>query len=348
MKLRRLIGCVAVFFILAASLLPDFALAQTEGINLQVSPLPIELSTPPGTSASADLRVRNGSSQTEKLAVHLLKVTEDDNGVVSLSSPSPNDDWAKWVSFDRTVFDAPSNQWQTIHMTINVPKSAAFGYYFAVEYTRANEQAPQPGHAVARGAVATFVLLNAEAPGAVRSAQVVSFTADRKSYEFLPATFTVKIRATGNVHVAPAGNVFILKGKKQIDVLTINAAQGNILPHSSRLFSTSWSDGFPVYETKYNGDQPVVDKNGKPVQSLKWDFSKANRLRFGKYTAHLVMLYYDGQRDVSLEATVSFWVVPWRLLIGIILIAAFVFVGVWSTFRKSARFVKKHTKKDRG
>jgi hypothetical protein len=300
---------------------PSHAHAQTstDGINLQISPLPIELNTKPGSSISSDLRVRNVGNKPEKLQVRLLAVSEDDNGEVHLTNPSPTDEWVRWVSFDRQTFDAPSNQWQTVKMSVNVPKSAAFGYYFAVEYLRASEVAPQPGKAVARGAVATFILLNADAVGAKREAQVTNFTADKKSYEFLPATFTIKIKSAGNVHVAPHGNIFIAKGGKQVGVVDVNANRGNILPKGSRFFQSSWQDGFPVYQAKNGPDgQPLLNKKGQPQKNLKWDFSHANRLRFGHYTAHLVMVYDNGTRDVPMEATVSFWVVPWRV-IGIVI-----------------------------
>lgn len=330
-------------FITLASILFAFqpALAQAaEGISLQISPLPIELNAQPGSSVSTDLRVRNTGSQTEKLQVRLLAVDEDNNGQVHLTKPTASDPWASWVTFSQTVFNAPPGEWQTIKMTVDVPKSAAFGYYFAVEYLRADAQALQPGKAVANGAVATFILLNADAPGAKRQAEITSFSADKKSYEFLPATFSVKVKNTGNVHVAPHGSIFITKGSKQVDSIPINLAQGNVLPNGSRYFSSSWNNGFPVYEPKFNGQTPVVDKNSKPVGTLKWDFSKANRLRFGHYTAHLVMVYDNGQRDVPMEAYVSFWIVPWRVVIGLLVILIFVGIGLWSTFRKSARFVK--------
>jgi hypothetical protein len=319
-----------------------FAQTSTDGINLQISPLPIELNTKPGTSAKTDLRVRNVGNKTEKLQVRLLAVTEDNNGQVHLSNPKPGDEWAKWVSFDRQTFDAPSNQWQNIKMTINVPKTAAFGYYFAVEYLRATEVAPQPGKAVARGAVATFILLNADAAGAKREAQIDSFLADKKSYEFLPANFTVKVKSTGNVHVAPYGNIFIAKGGKQVGVVDVNGNRGNILPKGSRFFEANWHDGFPVYQVKSGPDgQPLLDKKGNPERSLKWDFSHANRLRFGHYTAHLVMVYDNGQRDVPMEATVSFWIIPWRVLGILLIVAIFVLVGLWSTFGKSKKLVQK-------
>jgi hypothetical protein len=343
MKQRILAALLAVPLLASSLVIATPVHAQTtDGISLQISPLPIELNTKPGTSTGADLRVRNAGTKTEKLQVRLLAVSEDDNGQVHLSNPTSSDEWAHWVSFDRQTFDAPSNQWQTIKMTVNVPKSAAFGYYFAVEYLRATELAPQPGKAAARGAVATFILLNADAAGAKREAQIVGFLADRKSYEFLPANFMVKVRSTGNVHVAPHGNIFIGKGGKQVGVIDVNANRGNILPKGSRFFESAWSDGFPVYQTKLGADgQPLLDKKGNLKKSLKWDFSHANRLKFGHYTAHLVMVYDNGQRDVPMEASVSFWVVPWRVIGILLIVGIFVVIGLWSTFGKSKRLVRR-------
>jgi hypothetical protein len=345
MKLVRV--CTALIFgvlIISTSFFPVRASAQsaTDGINLQISPLPIELTAKPGTSAKTDLRVRNAGTKTEKLQVKLLAVSEDNNGQVHLTKPTASDEWVGWVSFDRPTFDAPAGEWQTIKMNVNVPKSAAFGYYFAVEYLRASEQATQPGTAAAHGAVATFILFNADAPNAKRQAQVVSFTSSRKSYEFLPASFTVKISNTGNVHVAPKGNIFITKGGKQVSSIDINSIGGNILPNGSRFFSSSWNDGFPAYQFKNGPDgQPLLNKEGVPEKSLKWDFAHANRLRFGHYKAHLVMVYDNGQRDVPMEATLSFWVIPWRILGIMLLIGLLVLAGLWTIYRKAFGIAKR-------
>jgi len=319
--------------------------AQTpdEGIHLQVSPLPISLSTSPGTAVSTDLGIKNAGSKSEKLQVRLLRVTEDDNGVVRLGAPTSSDEWTKWVSFSRPTFEAPPGVQQTIKMTVNVPKSAAFGYYFAVEYMRATSEGPEAGKAVTRGAVANFILLNADTTGALREAKIVSFASDRKFYEYLPVTFRVKIRATGNIHVAPHGNIFISQRGKQIGVINVNADGGNILPQSSRYFTSTWNDGFAVYVPTTMNGKPVLDKKGNPVKHLKRDFSHADRFRIGHFTAHLVMVYDNGQRDVPIEATVSFWVVPWRM-IGLILIPiaimGFLFYKYLSFRRKYYKKVK--------
>jgi len=269
----------------------------------------------------ADLRVNNPSTHDEQLKVVLKTFTQDGaNGTVNLHDLTPADDFVNWVSFSRSSFDAPPGLWQTIHMTVNVPSTAAFGYYFAVEFTEANPpkvQSGTPGTKL-QGAVASFVLLNAEAPGEHKQLQVTSFSADHRVYEFLPVSFTVKLHNSGNIFAAASGNIFIMRGSKQIATLNVNANHGLVIPNSNRVFSTAWDSGFPVYKTTYGSNgQPLLAKDGQPKQKLSWNFSQVSKLRFGHYTAQLALVYNDGQRDVPITGTLSFWVIPWRLL-GII------------------------------
>lgn len=312
--------------------------AATRDIHLEISPLPILLSTTPGKSTTTDLRVRNVGSSTEKLKVTLRKFKSDNNGNVEIVDRQSGDDYFDWVNFDKTTFDAPTNEWQTIHMTINPPKDAAFGYYYAVQYSRTQEATAEPGTAALQGAVVTFVLLDVQAPGAKREVKVADFSTAKTFYEFLPVDFNVKIQNTGNIHLAPRGNIFITQGGKDVTTLDVNTTQGNVLPSSSRTFLSSWSDGFPVY-VEQSG---TTGKDGKPVRKLKWDFSKAHNLRFGKYTAKLLLVYDDGKRDVPIESTLNFWVIPWRLIGGLLLVIILVLIGLHSTVARAYRRLFKH------
>ena len=313
------------------------------GFAAAISPLPILLKTKPGTSIGTDLRVNNPSTHTEQLKVELKTFTQDGpNGTVILHDPTPADDFLNWVSFSKTVFDAPPGLWQTVHMTINVPSTAAFGYYFAVEFTRPippKAQAGTPGAAF-QGAVASFVLLNAQAPGEIKQMEVTSFSSDHHIYEFLPVNFSVRLHNSGNIYAGASGNIFIMRGKHQVATLNVNANHGLVLPGSNRVFTVSWSDGFPVYKTVYGSNgQPVLNKNGQPKQTLSWNFCQVSKLRFGHYTAQLALVYNDGQRDVPITGTLSFWVVPWRLIIFAILIIALPAVLVYILMRR--RFHKR-------
>ena len=325
MKLWRYGAVLAAVTVLVFSVAKP-ALAQSvtsPGFAASISPLPILLNAKPGTSVGADLRVNNPSAHDETLKVELKTFTQDGpNGTINLHDPTPADTYLGWVHFSKTVFDAPPGLWQTIHMTVDVPATAAFGYYYAVEFTSANPPPAVSGNtAKLQGAVASFVLLNAQAPGEKKQMELTSFSADHRFYEFLPVNFTVRLHNSGNVHAGASGNIFIMKGSKQVAILNVNQNHGLILPDSNRVFKVVWSDGFPVYKTVLDANgQPVLAKNGQPKTQLSWSFSQVSKLRFGHYTAKLALVYNDGQRDVPINGSLSFWVVPWALIIFVILI----------------------------
>jgi hypothetical protein len=181
--------------------------------------------------------------------------------------------------------------------------------------------------------------LDAHVPGAKRQVSVDSLLSLHNVYEFLPATFNVKLSNTGNVHVIPHGNIFIMKGKTQVAVLDLNDEQGNILPGSKRVYPVEWVDGFPHFEKVVEDGKVKLDKQNQPVMKIVWSNGAGAakdikpHLRMGKYTAHLFAVYDDGQRDVPVEAEVSFWVVPWRLILGGLVVLILVGVGAYSLTR---------------
>ncbi len=78
------------------------------------------------------------------------------------------------------------------------------------------------------------------------------------------------------------------------------------------------------------------------VRKLSYDNFNASKLRFGKYNARLVMIYNDGKGDVSTEARLTFWVIPWRIILPIVLIIVLVLAGVWAlSIRPASRRLKK-------
>jgi len=288
----------------------------TQGLNIQISPLPLQLEATPGTTVSSDIRVRNTGTTDEILTTSIKGVTaEGQDGHIVFHDLKPTDDLSQWVQLSPSTFTAPAGQWQTVTMTVNVPKTAAFDYDYSVEFAQANPPQPKPGQTAIRGAADVFVLLQVNAPGALRQAVVTSFIANHKTYEYLPVDFQVIVYNSGNIHVSPHGNIFITKGKTQVGVLNVNQGLGNILPKSNRVFTATWSDGFPVYANVLDANGQTIDNgHGQTKKKLNWNSSQLSKFRFGRYTANVVMVYNDGKSDIPISATVSFWVIPWRLL----------------------------------
>jgi len=336
----------SAFFMLPFVLLSLPAHAQSE-LNISTSPLPISLSTKPGSSISADLRVKNSGSQTTKLKVSLMKFEAYGvNGEPKVLDRAPGDDYFDWVHFSKTTFDAEPNVWQTIKMTVDAPKTAAFGYYYAVVFSPADTKAAKGSDVnTIVGGSATLVLLDVKVPGAKRQIDVASFTSTHKFYEYLPVEFSLRLHNSGQVHVVPTGNIFIQRGGRNVGQISVNQGQGNILPNSNRVFTASWTDGFPVYQDKVAGDHVVLDKKGKPIEQLSWDFSHASKLRIGHYTAKLLLVYDNGQRDVPIEGTLSFWVIPWKLGLITFAVVLLAGTGLWSIGKNLWRKFKSKDKK---
>ncbi len=310
--------------------------ANDGGLHLTTSPLPINLITEPGATVSAELRIKNGGIKPEMLTVELMKFDAyGDEGMPRLMEREEGDDFFDWVTFSEDDFEVLPNEWKTITATFSIPESAAFGYYYAVTFSRAKEKESGLGQTAIAGATATLVLVEVRVANAKREVEVVEFTADRSSYEFLPVSFNIKLRNGGNVHVAPRGNIFIDKGlRRDVAILEINESKGNILPDSNRVFVTSWEDGFPVYVNQIENDRVVLDELGVAKKKLKWDLSQTGKLRWGKYSAKMLLVYDDGTRDIPIEGRLSFWVMPWRLIGVGGLVLSLSLIGFWSTLEK--------------
>lgn len=347
MVMKRLaLGVISVVMALSASFaswpLNASAAEPQEGFNIITSPLPIKLNTTPGRTVTADLRMKNQGAKPETIKVGLMKFgANGTTGQPDLQDLTPKDTYANWVSFSPGTFVAQPNVWNTIQMTIKVPNDASLGYYLAVTFSRAS-QAGQKDATNLKGAVATLVLLNVDSPNAKRALEIEDFTTSKGLYEYLPTTFTVKVKNTGNLYLPPTGNIYIQRGDKAIGTVAFNSAGGSVLPDSSRVFKVDWADGFPVFKDRLVDGKPVPGKNAEPKKDLKWDFTQISKFRIGKYTAKLLVVYEDGQRDIPIQSSVSFWVIPWKIILVLLVIVSLIGFGIWVAFRSVVRKAK-HT-----
>lgn len=334
-------GFIAGFFILvllatvATRLVwhPGFVSAQAgEGFSLQVTPSPLVSTITPGESTQLELKIRNTNTIAEQLKMELRTFSVDKaTGQVTIDKTVPKD-VESFVSFGQDVFTVDAGEWYNQLITVDTPQDAGFSYSFVILISRAEQLPKTEGVSSIEGSVAVFTLLNVNRADATKQLSLASFKSMKRVYEYLPAEFEMVVDNTGNTIVMPKGNVFIGRSgteKEPLAAPEINPNGGYIVPGTTRYLNIQWNDGFPYR----NSDKQLV-----------WDWSRIKQLRIGRYTARAVLIYDDGQRDVPIESEVTFWLFPWKIILGIVAILTVLIVGLY-TLIKRVYVLLKPTKK---
>lgn len=313
--------------------------------DVTVSPIFFDLSADPGTNITSKVRIRNNTNSPIPLKLGVEKISGDLNGNVVLKQDK-NDETLSWIKFDNDSVVIQPLEWAEVPFTINIPASAAYGYYWAITLAQDKSNPLTKSGVSLTGAAGVPILLNVRKAGAKAEAKILNFSVDNFVSEYLPVNFTVKVENIGNIHVEPHGNIFITgSGNKNLAALDVNSTLGNIIPNSARIFNASWDDGFLVKEPVLVDGQVKVDKNGKQLEQITINWNKLTSFRIGKYTANLILVYDNGTRDIPLESTISFWVIPYKVIAGIVVTLLILFFIVRRLIKAYiARELKKRLK----
>ena len=330
----RVLMLTAVLSLAAAFPFPAQAAGIPSGdFSIEVSPSPLFATVEPGKSSTLELKIRNASLQSENLKIETRDFTiAKDSQTIQLSNSAPQN-LSEWVKFQEPIFTVASGQWYTQKITVTVPQEAGFSYPFALVISRAKETSTDPTNGrLLRGSVAVFTLLNINKPGATRKLQLDSLTTSQPVYEYLPATIKLRLKNVGNSIVQPYGNFYIQRdanSEKPLAVLPVNDTLSYLLPNTTREITAEWKDGFPLHKIE----------NG--AESVDWSSHKPGDFRFGRYTARVVAVYNDGTRDVPIITDVTFWVIPWKILLGLLIGLVLVGIGLRTTISNIIRKLKK-------
>ena len=317
---------------------PGLTPAPDTGLALQVSPSPLVVSTKPGEQKTVEIKIYNAGTSSENLKIGLQAFKVDRNNSKVTLEPNMPVEVASWVTFADPNFSIKPGERFTERVTINVPATAGFNYNFALIINRQVPTKAAVGQSAIQGSVAIFTLLDVNRPGANRKLTITSLNTDRRIYEYLPAKLTVQMRNDGNTLLLPGGNAFIQRqsdSAKPISVLGINPGSLYLLPGVQREYFVNWTDGLPAYVT----NQEAV--NTAPQQHLEWNWRNSH-FRIGRYVARFVVVYDDGRRDVPVMAETSFWVIPWKLLLGLFIAVSILLIGLAATGRFVYRTLKRN------
>ena len=245
--------------------------------------------------------------------------SEDESGtpqIIVRETEEPNEFGIKEYFQPIDNFTLAPDETIEIPVTLDIPTNATpGGHYGVVRFTAVNS-AQEDQDVTLSASVGTIVLLNV--PGEeVEDIDLVEFSAAKNGntgsfFTSGPIGLVTRFQNVGNTHVAPFGKItvknFFGSTVEEVEFNANQTRRGFVLPDSIRRFETE-------LEGSYN---------------------------FGRYSVTGNISYGDGGDIIELGT--SFWVLPWKIILGV-LAGLVIIVGGGRIFLKS--YAKKIEKKSR-
>jgi len=306
MKKIKNISCLIIFLLTLFIVFSNSSLVLAQSIGIKISPVKLEELVDPGQVISRQLKITNDSPIPRNFFVYLRDFgAEGESGQAKLLPPGTDYGYsiASWIDITSEGIDFLAYEEKIINYQIRVPADIGPGGYrgailMGTEPPRLQIDSEEKGAGMSIAQqTASLVLLQVK--GDVdETANIREFNSDKDFYSTpFDINFLVRIENIGNVHVKPHGAVKISNMfGKEVEVIRVNEKGGNILPGSIRRFS-----------------------------NIHWEGKNA----FGKYTATLGLTYgtdvkSGGQGKNSLVGVKTFWIIPWRIIVPLLLIILFV------------------------
>ncbi|HEU5005004.1 MAG TPA: hypothetical protein VFT49_02890 [Candidatus Saccharimonadales bacterium] len=278
--------------------------AATSGQALEIAPPVITMTVNPGQVVHTQLQLRDiasGDLYVTGQTNDFVAAGEDGTPKILLNN-NENDPYSlkDWITPPAALTLQPK-QIKTLPITINVPANASpGGHYGVIRFSAVPPELKGTGVSLS-ASLGSLVLLtvngNIQHKLAIQQFSVSKNGKAGHLFQSTPLTLTEVIKNTGNVHEEPTAVITVKDffGRTLAGV-SVNYAKRNVLPGSSRKFVE------PLDKTAYGSHR-----------------------FFGRYTATMKLTYANNQ---TLTSSVSFWVIPYKLIfiIIILLIAGFFFV----------------------
>jgi hypothetical protein len=301
---RILVGTITSFFLFALCL-PASAAVTRSTLNVDpvgdfvVTPGKNEIFLDPGQASIETITITNRVNKKMSFEIQIEDFigSEDPQTPVVLledGSPSPYS-LKEFITPEILTFDLEFGERISIPVTISLPTDVEpGGYYGAVIISNKPSVEAEASKGGARAISRIGSLLLVRASGEVfeeGSLQGFKVGGPKKLfYEQLPESFEISFRNSGNVHLVPHGLISITNifGKKVAD-LEVDAYFA--LPQALRYREIVW--------------------NPEDI------------FAFGRYTANLGL--YSGYGEEINHTEVSFWVIPWKIILPVLVVLILLF-----------------------
>ncbi len=285
---------------------------NSAGQALEIAPPVLSLVADPGEVIDTQISLRDVSTSSLVVTSTVNDFTaagEDGSPKIDVDKTEPSPySIISWVS-PLPELNLKPRQIEKLPVKITVPANAVpGGYYGVVRFSAVPPDVETSGVSLSASLGALiFIRVNGDAK---ESMEIVEFSVNKDGdtgsfFDAAPLEFVERIKNTGTVHEQPVGTIIVkdMFGKNVVG-LNVNLENRNVLPNSTRKFTTP------------------LDKS-----------SIGNRMLFGRYTAELTSKF--GLKGQTVTKKISFWVIPWKLILGVITILAIAIVGIIYAIRRN-------------
>ena len=268
--------------------------------GVQASPVRFDWDLNAGDERTGVVNLKNFSEKEYNVTVELEDFyVSDDSSEARFFVPNANHplfayDVINWIEISPEVKLAPK-EGKDVFFKVKVPTGTPTGGYYGALFfkTRAQEMKGESAKVLINQRVGVLLVMAIKGTQPIRlSGELKEFKAARKIFWSQPAELTALVFNNGNLHFKASGNVEINKFGRKV-----------------------WSKEV----------MPKVfypDKLRELTES--WDFSAWS---FGFYRAKINLISED--QSIKLFGETTFWVIPWKTLLAIILLLA----AIWLTYR---------------
>lgn len=258
----------------------------------------------------------------------MQKVGEENDRVFSTPNSADPSDISNWIELSNTQIALNKGDIKQITWKIKNRGAAKCGTNLAA--IAISESPPKDqinGNTVAiKNEVITQIHVNIKSgkdgncDNAKFSTKLIDFKLNSNSNIFnIPQTpFETKIENEGDlINRSPKGFIEIFQGGRKVDTIEFNPTSLDIYPGTTRKFENLWTDNNYPYKGNYF-DQLIYELKNP---------------RFGNFEARLGV---TKNADPQLTSTVSFWIIPWKI-ISLILFLALIFGIMFIIFKRQNR-----------
>lgn len=302
-------------------------LGQTAWGTTILSPV-VEMEIEPGQSQKGILKIFNEAKENLFLVSSVEPfVAGNESGRPVYLPPEEKDRFLQWFKLSSSSILIKPGQFAVIPFTVEVPIEAAPGGYYAAIFWK-NESAaglPQDSGVGVSSKVGTLVLLKVKGD-LQEKGEIAEFRAGSGNGYFfsLPVDFTVRFANSGNIHLAPGGEIELKNWLGQTEKIEFNPTKNNVLPGSIRQFEIIWGQ---------------ADAGSAWRRFFSEALFELNHLSFGRYAATL-NLSFGADFSQKISRQINFWFVPVRLIV-ILLISIFILAGLFKINAKVKNLKKK-------